>query len=243
MNKKETIRALELLDECIDGVIWPEVLLALDSLRRCLMQLWQENGCRMVDASVLLQELSCLRQMCTAAERHPALPTQLCQAMFALYAPAIETEQDIGRQCRNQAERIRSLRRWQQRMSAVLDCYDDETRRETDLLQSEWLMTLEEVYHRCLMIYRSRLAEQAAKLRSARLETICRYRESLLLKDIADAAVQTQTTKEMTDEKIFEFAANISVPGGLLKTTELPQQPAVHFPSAEKPPVRETEGD
>ena len=241
MNKKETIQSLELLDQCIDSVKQPEVLLALDDLRSRLMQLWEEAGCRLVDAAELLPVMTCLPGLCTEEEKHPSLPMKLCQVMFILCAPSIEGEQEMGRQCRAQAEKIRRLRQWRQNMAEVLVHYDEAIRQETEMLQAEQLAMMEEVYQRCLSIYRASLAETAAKLRSERMQVISRYRDALPLEEVADTAAQSRTISEMTKEKFSEFAADISASDALVQMTELPPQPTTHVPTAEKLPGTDEE--
>ena len=122
MNRKETLQALTLLDECIDRASQSEVMLALDALRRRLLSSWQKNHCSAAQAEPLLRALDTLVPA-LREERPPTLPMQLNLAAFALYPPATAPAQDPIAQCHEQADHIRSLRGWQDELNRLLEDY------------------------------------------------------------------------------------------------------------------------
>lgn len=217
MNKKETIQAVNTLDQCIDSTAQLQVMLMADALRGTILQLWQEELCHSVEGKALLRELDGLPALCTEAAQHPGLPMKLCRVMFILCAPSVQSEMDIGHQCRLQAAHIRRLRQWEQKMSALLGECDEQTCQEIHAMQAESLSVMLEVFAHLLAMYRASIAKSAAEKQNDMLERIESLRRSLPLKKIMDASAQTQTTHDLTKEKFRDFAADISASDLLIK--------------------------
>lgn len=227
MNRKETARALALLDACIDDAEHLAVMLALNELRGNLLDAWQTGLCETVDAAQLTEALSALPAMCREG-CHPALPVKLNQGMLLLYPPAADPAL-----CREQAARIRSLRSWGDPLEELLVHYDDTIAAETRQMLEMQLLMMSEVFGQLLTAARGRMIARAAQHRAERLEEIAAVRAGLSLQDVSDAQTDAWTACEMTNEKFTEFAAEIAASASLLQVKET--QPGPAAPLQERP--------
>ncbi len=221
MNKKETMLIISILDECIDTAARPEVMLVLDVLRRTLMEIWQRGSCQYIDVQELLKELDSLPALCQETEQNPVLPMRLCQTMFILCAPEMERGQNLARQCREQAWKVRRFQQWIQDISALLVSYDARLRQEIMGFQTNNLEMLSDTFTHFLTLYKGCLAEAASKKRRARQQEIQKHWETISLEDVANAAIQSRTKMEKTKEKLSEFAAEIAASDVLIPVKEL----------------------
>ncbi len=243
MNKKETLLAVGILDACIDTAFCPEVMLALDDLRRTLLDLWQRGQCRNMDAQALLGELEPLPALCREAEMHPTLPLRLCQVMFILCAPRLEAGRVLAPQCREQAWKIRRFRQWTRRLASLLVQDDAKLREEVLAFQASRLEMLDEAFAHFLALYRGSIAEAAAQRRGARQREIQRHWEALPLADVSDAATVSRIRMEGAKEKLSELAAEISPAEVFMKVKEAPMGRAQTLCGEElagKAPLEET---
>ena len=182
MNRQETLQVLQLLDECIDHAEHMSVMLALDSLRRALLQFWQQGLCQRIDGARLLAEIGPLPSMCRA-ELHPALPMQMSQTVFCLYSPEADPVREPLDQCRDHAEKLRSLYRWQAAAEGLLALYDEEVRQDAQQLMAHQMDMMSDVFVQLLTITRSCMAAKAAQHRVDRLKEIVAIRDSLCLEE------------------------------------------------------------
>lgn len=233
MNRKETLQALTLLDECIDRASQPEVMLALDALRRRILSSWQKNHCSAAQAEPLLRALDTLVPA-LREERPPTLPMQLNLAAFALYPPATAPAQDPIAQCHEQADHIRSLRGWQDELNRLLTQDDEETIAETHRLLDMQLTMMTEVFTQLLAMARSQSAARTARRRARQLEELAAIRESLCPADLISAQAEARTVALMNDEKFSSFTADITAPPVLLQVkASHPAAESLHRPEEE----------
>lgn len=243
MNQKETTLAIGTLDACIDAAASPEVMLALDGLRRTLLDLWRRDGCRRVDAQALLAELEPLPALCREAAPQPTLPMRLCQAMFLLCAPSLEAGRPLGPQCRQLAWGIRRFRQWTRELATPLLPEDAQLRREALAFQASRQEMLEEAFTHFLALYKASLAEAASQKRGARQREIRHHWESLPLADVADAATVSRARLDGAKEKLSELAAEIFPAEVLISVKEAPtgrKQTARQPELTGKAPLEET---
>ena len=219
MNRRETLQALQLLDECIDHAGNPAVMLAMDALRRELLQLWQQGLCRCMDGAALIALIAPLPDLCRA-EMHPALPMRMSQIALGLYSPEVNPAKEPLAQCREHAEKIRSLRRWQERLAELLALYDEEIRREVQQLAVRQMDMMSDVFVQLLTMAQGCMAAEAARHRAERLKEIAVVRDGLCLEDVAQAQTDAETVRMMTQEKFSEFSAEIASAPVLLQVKE-----------------------
>ncbi len=217
MNKKEALAATGILDTCIDTVARPEVLLALNFLRRTLLDCWQRGMCSGIDGQALLDALKILPALCTEKE---ALPMGMSQILFILCAPETGTRWEPALRCREHAWKIRRLRQWTRELPALLAPYDEHIRQELLELQSGKLEIMSNVFTHFLALYRGNIIEAACKRRKARQHEIQRYWEAIPLEEVSDAAIGSRTRLESVNEKLSEFAAEISATETFIPVTE-----------------------
>lgn len=242
MNKKETTQALEKLDACIDGALLPELLTALDALRTTLLQQWQQDHCSQLETENLLTALEDLPPLCSGAEKHPSLLTKLSQVMYALCAPAVEPGQDLGNQCRRQAEKIRRLRQWQEALSPLAALYEEESRRELEVMHAEELQLMSDVFTHLLLMYRAGMYRAAAALYQARLEELESCRALCDAEEVSALQEESRTLSDATKEKFSDFAADISAGALLTPVKEVQQSLQEAAPEADALPEVTEEG-
>lgn len=239
MNKKEAIAATGILDACIDTVASPEALLALNFLRRTLLDGWQRDICQGTDGQALLEALKPLPTLCGEMA---ALPMGLCQILYVLCAPKLEPGREPARQCREQAWKIRRLRQWTRELSALLVPYDAQSRQEALALQAGRLEMMADVFSHFLVLYRGSIAEAVSKRRRARQQVIQRSWEAIPLREVSDAAIVSRARLEGAKEKLSEFAAEISAAEVLIPMTE-DSPTRTRATGGQESPPRETEED
>ena len=237
MNQKEALAAIGILDACIDTVENPELLPALNFLRRTLLDGWQRGICQGTDGQDLLEALKPLPALCG---KPAALPMGLCQILYVLCAPGMNFRREPALQCREQAWKIRRLRQWTRELSALPA--PDDARLEIRQLQAGRLEMMADVFTHFLALYRGSIAGAVSKRRRVRRQVAQRYWEAISLEEVSDAAIGSRARLESAKEKLSEFAAEISAAEVLIPVTE-DSTPRARTTGGQGSPPKETEQD
>lgn len=205
MNRRDIQYALSSVDASMDRAELLPLLLVLQTLRELLLRCWQKESSRLELQDELLGMLASLPDMCGRPESYPGLPILLIRIMLLLCKIRIERAQHPRLQCDMLAEKIRLLHCCWQVMVPLFTAYDEEIRREAELLYQNTLNIMNDAFRQCLELYRVFIAAAAARLRKKRLSEIEQWHKLLCMDEVNEAVLRSQTDQEWL-EKLFSSA-------------------------------------
>lgn len=209
MTVKELHQILDRLDSCMDQADHPEVLLALNFIRRGILKCWQANQCCTIDMPALVAELVSLSLLCMKGTWHPALPLALCRVILRLCTPVFTSKEAIREDCWRHADLIRLLRAWLPVLEAVLIHYDAPVKDETHQLMQHESEMLDEVFAQGITLYRRRVKELTLQRRQTQAARLAFYRQAMDLPALVDQVTVITYTREKMEEENFLCTAEM----------------------------------